>query len=128
MKTCGICHESKPFDQFGKDGGAGYLRYECKQCAKRQSKLLKAIKKTAPVPETDHRCPVCLRNWQEMQGYSLRKKNWACDHDHATGEFRGWLCHKCNLALGNLGDCVERLLRAADYLVTSQNGSTGVKK
>lgn len=38
------------------------------------------------------------------------------DHDHATGKFRGWLCHTCNTGLGKLGDTVEGLERALDYL------------
>lgn len=38
------------------------------------------------------------------------------DHNHATNAFRGWLCHKCNKALGLLGDSAELLRRAAAYL------------
>ena len=34
------------------------------------------------------------------------------DHNHATGEFRGWLCSNCNTALGMFQDD-PRLLRAA---------------
>lgn len=38
------------------------------------------------------------------------------DHDHKTGEFRGFLCHHCNGLLGFAGDDPELLLRAIDYL------------
>jgi len=38
------------------------------------------------------------------------------DHDHETGEFRGWLCHRCNLGIGWLGDNAEGLVRALKYL------------
>lgn len=40
------------------------------------------------------------------------------DHDHATGEVRGILCHGCNVALGLLKDDRDRILRLADYLAT----------
>lgn len=38
------------------------------------------------------------------------------DHDHETGKFRGWLCYRCNVGLGYLGDNFEGVLRAASYL------------
>jgi len=116
-KTCGMCLISKPLSEFGRDGGRhGYPRYECKQCASAQSKTLRAIKKTAPPVADDHQCPICRRDFAMMQGHSTRLKGWVCDHDHVTGLFRGWLCHKCNLGLGNLADDVERLQRAIEYL------------
>lgn len=50
-------------------------------------------------------CPICLRNVALV---------W--DHDHATGETRGWICNCCNRALGQLGDTFQAVLRAAEYL------------
>jgi hypothetical protein len=38
------------------------------------------------------------------------------DHDHATNQYRGLLCHRCNRAIGALEDDHELLLRAAAYL------------
>ena len=38
------------------------------------------------------------------------------DHCHSTGEIRGLLCHRCNLALGCSCDDPEILLAAAAYL------------
>jgi hypothetical protein len=38
------------------------------------------------------------------------------DHDHVTNKFRGRLCSPCNQALGILGDTIEGLQRAVDYL------------
>lgn len=38
------------------------------------------------------------------------------DHDHATGEFRGWLCRSCNLGIGHFKDDPLLLEAAAAYL------------
>jgi len=38
------------------------------------------------------------------------------DHDHKTGEFRGRLCHDCNLVLGHVEDSTERLKALIVYL------------
>jgi hypothetical protein len=38
------------------------------------------------------------------------------DHDHATGDFRGWLCMACNIALGNALEDPARLRGLADYI------------
>lgn len=38
------------------------------------------------------------------------------DHDHATGAFRGWLCSRCNVGIGMLGDDIAGLKRAIAYL------------
>lgn len=38
------------------------------------------------------------------------------DHNHATSRFRGWLCERCNFALGLLDDSPEKLQAAIEYL------------
>lgn len=38
------------------------------------------------------------------------------DHDAVSGKFRGWLCSKCNQALGLLGDNLSGVLDAVAYL------------
>lgn len=44
------------------------------------------------------------------------KKELCYDHNHNTMEFRGVLCRKCNRALGQLGDSLESIMKAVDYL------------
>jgi len=41
------------------------------------------------------------------------------DHDHATGQVRGYLCRYCNHALGNAKDSVDRLQLLIRYLERS---------
>ncbi len=38
------------------------------------------------------------------------------DHDHTTGDFRGWLCHRCNRVIGMAKDSKSLLRRMADYV------------
>lgn len=63
---------------------------------------------TRPRPLT---CECCGgTNWRSL----------ALDHCHKTGIFRGWLCDKCNLAIGKLGDTIEAVQKVMDYLKRSQ--------
>lgn len=48
------------------------------------------------------------------------RKGLALDHCHKTNKFRGWLCHRCNLAIGALGDSVAGLMRAVRYMRRSK--------
>lgn len=69
-------------------------------------------KKEATRPRPTH-CELCGKKPLGTPGNSL-----CHDHDHATGMFRGWLCSKCNMALGMLGDDLEQILsRLLDYMV-----------
>lgn len=38
------------------------------------------------------------------------------DHCHTTLAFRGWLCRRCNLVLGQVNDSPDRLRKLAAYL------------
>ena len=48
-----------------------------------------------------------------------RKARICFDHDHKTGKFRGWICYKCNSALGLLGDDLKILESLTLYLKNS---------
>lgn len=43
-------------------------------------------------------------------------RGFAVDHDHNTKAVRGILCHPCNVALGMVNDCEERLLSLIAYV------------
>ena len=120
-KRCGICKNHLPLGCFGKDGGAKYLRYECKSCAKTQSAIVKKIKKSEQPPAKNHICPICKKDAEAILLKNPNKKGskkgiWCADHNHKTGKFRDWLCHKCNLGIGNLDDDPDILDAGSNYL------------
>jgi Recombination endonuclease VII len=65
------------------------------------------------LPEPTRPEPAMCENcaWPSMEGKSL-----CLDHDHVTGQFRGWLCHRCNAGIGLLGDNIASLRSAVAYL------------
>ena len=46
------------------------------------------------------------------------KRRLAVDHCHKTGQVRGLLCNRCNMALGILGDSIEEFQKVIVYLGT----------
>lgn len=64
-----------------------------------------------PKPET---CECC--------GALPGKRSLHLDHDHVTGKFRGWLCARCNLGIGLLGDSRALLDKVEMYLLCFENG------
>lgn len=56
-------------------------------------------------------CAICR---QPQNAHNTDKLS--VDHNHVTGEFRGLLCAKCNLGLGQFEDDPERLAAAITYL------------
>ena len=47
------------------------------------------------------------------------------DHDHETGEFRGWLCGNCNSAAGHLKDSVALTYNLLEYLARTERKEHG---
>ena len=45
------------------------------------------------------------------------KRGLHLDHDHKNGKFRGWLCTTCNTGIGALGDNIEGVSKALDYIL-----------
>lgn len=65
---------------------------------------------TALLARQKNRCAVCRSDKPYGSG------DWAVDHDHVTGQVRGLLCSKCNLALGLLGDDPKVIAAALRYV------------
>lgn len=122
-KLCTVCNTHLPLSMFGRSSGGNYLRYDCKKCTSKLRHSINKIKKTVPSVPKNYRCPICLRDKDEIDSKKISTSKqgvWCLDHDHESGEFRGWLCHKCNVGIGNFSDDIERLTRAINYLKDSK--------
>lgn len=53
-------------------------------------------------------CAIC--------GKVIAGSRFHIDHDHRDGSVRGFLCHQCNLGIGNFMDSQQILLKAIEYL------------
>ena len=104
-KQCGIEH---PMSMYAVDNSrSGFVRTECKDCSKQNSKARYTAAKTAPpVPP---KCDCCSVTFSTDRKYVL-------DHCHTTGSFRGWICASCNTALGNFSDDPVKLRLGLAYL------------
>ena len=79
----------------------------CRSCQSTRQKIAKELKKTAPNKPSECSCCGKIPNV------------WILDHDHNTGLFRGWICRNCNMGIGKLGDNLEGLQKAINYLSTN---------
>ena len=139
MKICTCCGQTKPRHEFSPERRLkSGLTSACRVCRSRQQKIYakrnpekvraaktkhyvankssyrermreweKLPKPTRPCPTA---CEICGR-------LPTAAKSLALDHSHSEGYFRGWVCHRCNLALGLFGDTLAGVLAAVDYLL-----------
>lgn len=135
-KQCQMCKITKPVAEFykSKQSKTGYCSY-CRDCK------LEANKRSDSKRLTENREKFLdqRKNWHlkrvfgitldEYRGM-LKKQNEVCaiclkkdtgkmlavDHCHKTKVIRGLLCQKCNRAIGQLDDDIQRLNRAIGYL------------
>ena len=116
-KTCNKCLRVLPVNCFCSHSGANYLRPECKKCNNKLKTVRKSLNNITEKPSKDYICPICGSDEEQSKGKGNTKNgSWVLDHDHKTNKFRGWLCHKCNRALGAFNDDEQILLRAVKYL------------
>ena len=62
--------------------------------------------------EQEGRCAIC----GGTDSRSSRTEHFFVDHCHETGQVRGLLCAGCNVGIGGLGDNIDRLKAAIEYL------------
>ena len=125
MKTCTRCLQELPNDQFHKrtmQGGKEGLQPKCKPC---QTELRRSYYK--PHEYMRRKFNLSEEQYTELMmaevcqvcGQDFGKKK-CIDHCHSKEKIRGILCHKCNTALGLVGDNVQTLSKLIRYLEQSE--------
>lgn len=123
-KVCDRCFKRLPTDKSfsnnrHKKDNFITKRPSCKQCRK--------IKDGKPVSKADRNlwdfkkpklyqpftCPIC--NKTTIVGIS----KIVLDHNHNTGDVRGFLCESCNTGIGRFDDTPEIVQKALDWLNAS---------
>jgi hypothetical protein len=137
-KFCPVCSEEKQIADFWKG------QYCCIDCQKQKQKkswnsrtpkkrLEQHLKYKYGITHSEFSkawdeqngcCSICKKELPDLMVYENRKRGYAIDHNHVTGEFRGILCLPCNSVLGLAKDSVE-ILKAAIYYL-EERGSYGL--
>ena len=66
--------------------------------------------------QQDGLCAICCQPETRINPVNGKVGMLAVDHCHVTNGVRKLLCHKCNVAIGLLGDNPDRLRAAAAYI------------
>ena len=78
-----------------------------------KKRMREYYRKKKGIPNATRVCPTNCECCDQKLNSSAKTH---LDHCHVTGIFRGWLCNRCNLGLGALGDSIESLKKALAYL------------
>lgn len=129
-KNCRTCGSTKPIEEFWKGQSA------CIPCSKQKAKtrwnsrspkkrLEQHLKHKYGISHSRFAeawsaqkgcCAICETELPDLMTYDNRRRGYAIDHNHETGEFRGILCLKCNTLLGMASDSIDVLYAAVRYL------------
>jgi Recombination endonuclease VII len=139
MKRCSTCEIEQPAENFNRDTEKpDGLKCYCRTCQKkynshyhqnhreqrnrrrreyhknhREEAAIQLAMRRYKIPEDIAKLKVEGRLICQVCGSADRLH---FDHNHETGEFRGILCHNCNVALGYARESREVLLGLAEYI------------
>lgn len=104
LYECRRCNNLLPEKSFRiRKDRTNYRVKSCRGCEKKENAELESIKKIAP-PKPNS-CDCCGK-----------VAKLYLDHCHESLSFRGWICNSCNFGIGSLGDNLEGLQKAIQYL------------
>jgi len=132
MRTCKDCNVTATTEEelqwFVKNALGLYGRKnlckpcECKRDAKWRSKNSVSILRTRQKYYAEKVYGITLEEYKKRMASSDKcevcgsKEQLCYDHCHATMDFRGVLCNKCNRSIGQLGDTIESIEKVLFYL------------
>lgn len=141
-KWCSWCLTTHPVEAFGTRKRGGY-NSECREGATQKAREWAKANPARRKEQGSRRDPLknvvynlrakakalgldpddIERRWRAHSGLCdicgnpcRTGRRLAIEHNHATGEFRGFACLDCNLMLGHAHDDPDRLLAGAAYL------------
>ena len=128
-QVCRLCKEELPIEKFYLlSHESGKRRPECIRCVreyqksiynpeKRKSQHLRYLynitidQYSDKLEDQGNLCAICGTDTPGGNG-----KKFYVDHNHATGQVRGLLCHNCNFLIGHCKENKEILMWAIMYL------------
>ena len=116
-RICKACQRLLPIEAFERNRPSVW-RSECKECRAHKkpipAKVRREYEAKNPKPKEGEKfyCKVCERTII-VQNPS---RDINLDHDHITGDIRGYICNRCNTGIGNLRDSISILERAIKWL------------
>jgi len=122
--TCSVCKRKLPSfyfqhyrTRFKRNGMRLRVNTNCKDCSRKESRIVSRLKKENPPPKYSTPCPQCGKICYEKvedipEGVEGTNGPWQCDHDHSNKKFRGYLCKRCNTGTGLIGDNVNYFRQA----------------
>ena len=103
-KWCPECQIVLPAQCFHKNSvTVDRLAKIRKSCAVVNTRTVKKLRELHPKHES---CDIC----------GATDRTLLLDHDHDTKEFRGWLCVKCNTAIGYFHEDINLMNKAINYV------------
>ena len=121
-RVCQICKKKKSIFEFETNQraikGQVIRRPSCRDCMGKKARLDPKIRrqyiKDNPPPKRGETftCPICQKEILVQKEGDVN-----LDHSHVDGKIRGWLCRKCNTALGTFDDSPTILRRALDWVL-----------
>jgi len=104
---CRSCKEVLPVTEYQvREDRSNYRAKDCRKCTAKESVIKHVIRKRAPPRPSQ--CDCC--------GKLMKHTEFYLDHCHDEKLFRGWLCNSCNSGIGILGDTLQHLETAVNYL------------